>query len=432
MLEGFSPEHAAAIRDVNDVLDPVPHISDPDNAPLHMSEGQAWDHSHTNDANGQPAVGKNGPNRYVAHESDLFDHRGDPLPIVPVYSDALGAGTVILPYSQKPYRIHGGSGFGSMPERYGKYAWAMLHKPGDTYTAPQRAIANHWETMQRLGAGHGGVLGLVWRGTNNSLLGNVTLQRAMQHELDHLRHHDPELYESINNGFLKFPRQYPNKKVAGHFLAGDRLVYSGLDDFIRRNDASSVSCGKRFERMSELIKKSPQPSTAKPRKNYWQDDDGYNMVQFIKRVTAALTDTRNVPKGHGHALVRFSTDEPRLDLDQHPAYKFMYPGTYLGELQHTVPLWRAIPQIARGPLPNGKYIVNGYIRDNPYSEVTRIFQPAVREQIGKSISDDVIHYGGLDGPGIDWAILRHAIHPKAQHKLFKMVFASVDHTDDKQ
>lgn len=354
-----------AVRRTHEIDTPVPHISVPGNHPLHMTQGISGGEDHTVGFNGSPATGKYGSNRFIAHESDLFGPTGNRLPVVPVYSDSMATGRIILPFSGRTFDTHGGGGFGSASARYGDMGWAMLHSPATGYQSPAKGVSDWERAVLPLAREHGGVIGAVWKGTGDSHLGNVAVMHAMQHELQWLHENDPKRYARIQRGFAKMPGWYSSKAIVEHLGANGNNRWPNLESFLTHYSGERTSCGQRYEIMGQLAGKQIKPADSGSKRNV-RDDDGYEFSNFVQRIKDGLTDYSHIPKGHVFGLVKFDGRPSRFEAHAHPAYKWIFPGTYLGELQHTVPLANLIPRIRVGPISNGKYIMDTFVMHNPY------------------------------------------------------------------
>jgi hypothetical protein len=354
-----------AVKRTHEIDTPVPHISDPSNFPLHMSQGISSGEHHTVGFDNNPAVGKYGSNRFIAHESDLLGPTGKRLPVVPVYSDSMSTGRIILPFSGRMFETHGGGGFGSHSRRYGDMGWAMLHSPASGYQTAAKGVHDWENAVLPLAREHGGVIGAIWKGTSDSHLGNVAVMHAMIHELQWLHENDPKRYASIQRGFAKMPGWYNAKAIIEHLGSNGNNRWPNMESFLRHYSGEHTSCGQRYEIMTQLAGKQIKPADFGNKRNI-RDDDGFHFTDFVQRIKDSLTDYKHIPKGHVFGLVKFDGRPSRFEADAHPAYKWIFPGSYLGELQHTVPLADLIPQIRLGPISNGKYIMDTFVMHNPY------------------------------------------------------------------
>jgi len=403
---------------------PVDHVIDAANRPAHARDYPLFIPS----ASGSQVSGKFGDDKFTASVSDLFNGKGQALPVVPVYSDRIAAGRVMLPYSGQMFDTHGGVGFGAHPDRYGRYAWSVGHNTKSGYGKPSGPGLAWQRNVPKLADGRGGVLGAVWLGSNDSHLGNVTLMHAMQHELAWMRQNDPNHYALVQEGFARFPHLYPGSSKIKKIFGASGLKWQDLDQFLRHSTGESVPMGDRYEAMKEFMDKQIyNPHLPMPKGRKTVDVAGSAFSNFIKKVNDSIVDYRHIPKGHVVGLVKFSGEPLVHDMDAHPAYKHVMPGTYLGELQRTVPLADLIPQIRIGPIKSGAYVTDLFMRDNPYhAEVPASVESLMRPDVlSKSLRLGNEHVSEMNPEAVNLLLMKHMMQPVLQKMAFQRLLDAV-------
>lgn len=179
--------------------------------------------------------------------------------------------------------------------------------------------------------------------------------------------------------------------------------------------------------MAELLKKEIKDPATLTRKARTADADGFAFISFLRRVNDSLLDHHHVPQGHVLSLVRFHGDGMYHDQHTHPAYKFILPGSYVGELQHTVPLADLFPSM-RMPPPEGKPPITGiFIQHNPYHE-RLVADPNVflnERTLRKAIRVGRDGVSEFDPDAVNWYLYKRAMKPEVQRRAVHALMRAV-------
>ena len=417
----YSPEDIATnVRRTHAIDYPVPHIEIAENAPLHVRQfgDDAYQNRKIDRQSGVP---------FISEPDDLYTRSGSPLPIVPVYSDRLASGTVPLPFSKQPFMLHGGPGFGANPDRYGGVTWAMGHNPRVGYDTPAQMVTSWSKSVIPLAKQHGGVTGAVWLGSQDAHKGNVALMHAAMHEMEWLRVHDPEHYGRITAGFHKYPRMYSSVQSRTHLGEGSNK-FPTVEDFLKTYTQRDRSMKDRYEIMSDITGKS---SVGRGKE---ADADRDAFIDFFKQISDSITDYKHVPKGHVVSIVRFDGTPAKFDLHTHPAYKWLMPGTYQGELHRTVPLADLIPQIRIGPIKSGKLINDLFVQHNPYHEEVKTDIESLMRSMGlkKALSPTRQSVGipEYEPDAINYFMAKQILKPGLQRRAVQLLAQAMQPSSD--
>lgn len=301
-------------------LDPHPIMAHPDFYPEHVLDmplGADTPAIH----NGVRPHGKVGDHRFIAHHKDLLGPDGRPLPIIPVFADRMRSGKIWYPgkdHNMKNPQVgkdyeeaHGGPGFGSLSQWYGKWGWANLHDSGNGPNTPGRVARALWQLAQE--SPHG-FIGAVVTASHTGTTGNKQLVEYLRH---HLHHHNTDPKKMAE--FLT--------SVAGH---GD------IDSFIDHLHTMATSTRQ------DLVKRV---LTAKGR-----NADGKEFLKSLKldEILPRFNDYGHVPANHAVSLFKVSKDHPHAGMfpvdapDGHPVYRWHVGGTYLGDLLHSIPIQKIV------------------------------------------------------------------------------------------
>jgi hypothetical protein len=358
---------------------PTPIMASRETWPQHVKDHPLQERAGILDRYGVPVRGKKGSYKHQASIEDIYDDEGNPLPIHPLFADRMKVGKIA-----EDLHGFGGPGFPSHPDWYGIHGWANLFARGNG------GVANGLTKLLHESYPKHGFLGLVTLGDHKISSGN----RAF---IDHLKSHVlPQLDTSEKEGaFMDMIRTHkwgiPNFDISS---------VKDPADFFKKIGDPSVSTTARAIRMESLVGKVKVPRVL-------ADLDMPSTYQ-------SFNDYAKVPTGHGTTLVRFLPqakdfdgtlykNKPReagrsLDTilsrggtaqdhaNEHPGspvYSAHIGGTYLGELQHSLPLHNIVSHKITGGrsfVLDGSHYMMGQERPLPKSKGGGI-KPAGRMEV---------------------------------------------------